>query len=614
MLKVTIVCLIYRSARFAEWVYDSARAYTPMIERGECDFLFVANDATEGVKSFLKEKSYPHVINDNEYLSQEELFDRGYGKPEYIHRVYRGWNAGIKASKTDLVVLVNSDNYFSPDWLEGLLKHYSSNRVVCSQLVERQHPRYPVFPGAIHGEFGNHPDNFDRQGFLRLAEGIRTTGVRPGGAFMPCLVSRSAIESVGMYPEGNLAGISFDHIVGYGDEVLFRRLRRRGIEQVTSLDSVVYHLKEGEMDDTRTGESVAAPRLRPYCGARTEVAATSKVGIVVTPTQQPIQLELTLESVLGQRYPNWEISVLDSGNSAAITELMSRMSARFARRSARIYSGCGDFPGAVVNEVFQSPGVDYLAVVSGSALLKPRYLEQAVSALQKDSSLNLVYSAGSEYGESFEPLPSGQFSEESLLRENVFPSVFVLRRDLWDSVGGLRPFLPLDLAFHDFYIRALPHQLQPRQIDEVLYLLGVYGRTSPGLDSRQPLGRALLVSLNPDLYKCEEVLAAHEVIADAPPAMYSVLNHLAVMFPNEGVLPLWLGLLEEKRGNKSAALRLFRSIKISQGSITWQALARLLILESEQELWGDVRKTAQALVQVKPDLPWARDIISRLEL
>lgn len=34
----------------------------------------------------------------------------GYAFPEYINRVYAGYNFGIKKSDSDIIVLVNSDN------------------------------------------------------------------------------------------------------------------------------------------------------------------------------------------------------------------------------------------------------------------------------------------------------------------------------------------------------------------------------------------------------------------------------------------------------------------------------------------------------------------------
>jgi hypothetical protein len=234
----------------ADWVHDSIYEFTPYLRRNEAEFYFVANDPTDELLVHLQQKGYRHYVNRNEVLTQEQLFEMGYGKPEYLHRVYRGWNKAILQAKGEIVVLVNSDNYFSPDWLENMLKCFSQDSIITSKLVEREHPEYGVIGGAHRGEFGRHPDDFDRQGFLDFCDKKRITGMERGGAYMPCMFSKDTAVKVGLYPEGNIAGKSFDDVVSYGDRVFFENLARMGVEHFTALDSLVYHLKEGEMADT----------------------------------------------------------------------------------------------------------------------------------------------------------------------------------------------------------------------------------------------------------------------------------------------------------------------------------------------------------------------------
>ncbi len=250
MVRISIAALIYRSTRFAEWLYEGLHKYTPALKTGEAEFFFVANDPTEAVVRFLEERGYPHFVQRNPILSDEELFSRGIGKPEYLSRVYRGYNEAIRRARGERVVLLNSDNYPSPDWLENLLKYSSRDTIACSYLVERKHPKYEVYPGAAHGEFGDHPDRFDEAGFLSMANRLRLTGLRAGGAYMPCMLYRDIALDVGLYPEGNLAGASFDQVVATGDAAFFRKMESRGIRHATALDSIVYHLKEGEMDES----------------------------------------------------------------------------------------------------------------------------------------------------------------------------------------------------------------------------------------------------------------------------------------------------------------------------------------------------------------------------
>ena len=54
MLKVSIISLIYQSSALADWVHDSVHKFTPMIDRGEAEFFFVANDPTPGLLAHLR--------------------------------------------------------------------------------------------------------------------------------------------------------------------------------------------------------------------------------------------------------------------------------------------------------------------------------------------------------------------------------------------------------------------------------------------------------------------------------------------------------------------------------------------------------------------------------
>lgn len=248
--KVSVISLIYQSAALADWVHESVHRFTPMIARGEAEFFFVANDPTPGVIAHLDDKGYSYIVNVNRRYSNEALFELGYGGPEHMSRVYRGYNQGLRHSHADYVVLVNSDNYFSPDWLENLLKYSDRTKVISSKLVERYHPTFGVFPGALHGEFGDTAATFDETAFLDFVMRTKKTGLEKGGAYMPSLFHRDIAIEAGLYPSGNVAGQSFDDVARYGDEAFFDRLNAIGVSHYTALDSISYHLKEGERADT----------------------------------------------------------------------------------------------------------------------------------------------------------------------------------------------------------------------------------------------------------------------------------------------------------------------------------------------------------------------------
>jgi hypothetical protein len=257
MTKVSIAALIYKSTIYADFVYEQVHKYTPSIKTGETNFFFVANDASEEVIQHLKTKNYPFYIQNNEMYTEEQLFNMGYGKPEYIHRVYKGWNRCITESIGEYVCLINSDMGFSENWLENLLKHVNNNNAVSSLLIERGHEIHGHFPASLNGtgsilyNCGKTPLTYDENKFITYVNNNKTANfnkITSGGVYMPIIFKKDIAIKIGMYPEGNIAGVNFNDVIDYGDRVFMRKLKENGVSHITAWDSFAYHFQQGEME------------------------------------------------------------------------------------------------------------------------------------------------------------------------------------------------------------------------------------------------------------------------------------------------------------------------------------------------------------------------------
>lgn len=300
MARVSIISLTYQSATLADWVYDSVHKFTPMISRGEAEFFFVANDPTPQLLSYLDKRGYSFVLNRNKPYTDEQLFALGYATPGYMSGVYRGYNQGILRAESDFVVLVNSDNYFSPDWLENLLKYSDRTKVISSTLVERRHPKFGVFPGAVNGEFGGTVAEFNEAAFLTFVSTTSKTGLRPGGAYMPTLFHRDIAIEAGLYPTGNVAADDFEYVARYGDEAFFDRLESLGVRHLTALDSIVYHLKEGEREDAPPVAADGEPVLAAQLTEATPYPITPTIKPVYDPLYPTPRHEALMSGLLGE--------------------------------------------------------------------------------------------------------------------------------------------------------------------------------------------------------------------------------------------------------------------------------------------------------------------------
>lgn len=254
---ISIVSLIYKSPTYAKCLWEMLQRTTPELASGEAEFFFVANDATDEVLECLEYQEIPHVRHHNPHRSEKELFALGYGKPEYLHRVYRGWNRGICDAKADCVVVLSSDHVMLPGWLCTLRDKWH-RRLALSTLTIEPARHMELFPssvgggtGAVRGDHGCGWCAFDVEGFETQAQSLVRNVMTRGGAHQPTMFSKTEVIHAGMYPEGNLHAGTFNRIKEYGDRRLFRILAQNGVEHKTYHGTVAYHFQEGEM---REGE------------------------------------------------------------------------------------------------------------------------------------------------------------------------------------------------------------------------------------------------------------------------------------------------------------------------------------------------------------------------
>ena len=229
-LKIVVICLIYKSTKYIEFVLNSFKKHTKNAE-----FLFVANDATQNVKNFLNKNNINHLIFENDDKNEH-----------YIKRVYRAWNFGGNNADGDIIVFVNSDMAFSNEWLDNLLKNLDEKKILTSRLVESG--KLESGKTAISKNFGKSYKEFDDEAFQKFVKNVKENKIVKGGLFMPCVIyKKSFIKSVG-YPIGNREETSGK--ITSGDWIYFyESLKSMGIKHYTVCDSIVYHIQEGEMDE-----------------------------------------------------------------------------------------------------------------------------------------------------------------------------------------------------------------------------------------------------------------------------------------------------------------------------------------------------------------------------
>lgn len=231
-MKISVICLIYKSIGYANFVLNSFKKYTAQYDNVK--FCFVANDPTNELITHFDNNDIPY-----------KLFRNRDPEEYYLNRVYRAWNFGGFESDSDIIVFINSDMAFSKNWLEKLLKNLRDNRIVTCRLIESGKLRSGKY--GIEKNFGQTYSEFDDESFQNFVNKVSKPKIKKGGLFMPCAIYKDSFVNSGGYPIGNRTEKNGN--ITPGDKILFyEKLFPMGIKHYTVFDSLIYHVQEGEMD------------------------------------------------------------------------------------------------------------------------------------------------------------------------------------------------------------------------------------------------------------------------------------------------------------------------------------------------------------------------------
>ena len=253
--NVEVVSLIYKSVEYLDFIYSQLREYGKA-DGWDVGIRIIANDATDAVLDKLYKLDVPFSVYNNPDPS-------GF----YVNRTLRAFNYAVRSSHYNNVCIVNSDMAFSEGWLDNLLKHHNGVNIPTSRLVEPE--AQPCGLNRVRRDFGNHLTNLDLDNFQSYVNRLAQDAVRRGGATLPAVFERARFLEAGGYPEGGVfeGGLVADDstklvyqyapdslLVFYKpSDVFFHQNvleQKYGMKTLTVYDSIVYHIGQGENNES----------------------------------------------------------------------------------------------------------------------------------------------------------------------------------------------------------------------------------------------------------------------------------------------------------------------------------------------------------------------------
>lgn len=179
-----------------------------------------------------------------------------------------------------------------------------------------------------------------------------------------------------------------------------------------------------------------------------------------------------VDSMKKQTYSNWELCLSDgSGADSPLKEILARLQAEDTRikvveneTSLRISEN--------TNAAISIATGDYIAFADHDDELAPHALYECVAALERDPQIDVLYSdedkMSMDSSRLFEPHFKPDFNIDLLCTVNYICHLFVAKRELIQTVGGLRPEYD-GAQDYDFIFRCTEQANKIHHIPKILY-------------------------------------------------------------------------------------------------------------------------------------------------
>lgn len=200
----------------------------------------------------------------------------------------------------------------------------------------------------------------------------------------------------------------------------------------------------------------------------------------IMPVYNPLEpfFDLAVQSVLSQKFSNWELCMADDGSSdPSVWPKLQAYSQANARIKIFHRSQNGHISRATNSAAALAKG-DFLAFIDQDDLLAPHCLELLTNYIEENSNTDLLYTdddkidaCGKHYAEQFKQ----DYDPYQLLSFMMMGHILCVRRSLFERLGGFRTGFEGSQDY-DFALRAIEHSRHVGHIPAIAY----HWRSLPG--------------------------------------------------------------------------------------------------------------------------------------
>ena len=251
----------------------------------------------------------------------------------------------------------------------------------------------------------------------------------------------------------------------------FRYLERNGISATVRKVNTKLGKKEASTyEQWREHYEVKPEELETQ--RQTELSLQPFFSIVVPLYRTNEQfLREMMESILAQTYTNWELCMADGSADGSLDRILQE----YAKRDKRIrYVTLAKNEGISgnTNRALAMAEGDYIVLVDHDDLVPANALFEFASALNEDSSVDVIYSDEDKVSMNgkkfFEPHFKSDFNVDLLCSMNYICHLFAVKRSLQQEIGVFDPAFD-GAQDYDFIFRCCEQAKNIRHIPKILY-------------------------------------------------------------------------------------------------------------------------------------------------
>jgi glycosyltransferase involved in cell wall biosynthesis len=191
-----------------------------------------------------------------------------------------------------------------------------------------------------------------------------------------------------------------------------------------------------------------------------------RVAVVIPCFNQGHCVDEAIQSVLAQSFQDIEIIVVNDGSTQESSQSILRQS-RW-EKTRILHTDNQGLAAARNNGIALAQG-SYILPLDADDRLAPTYIEKAVTLLDEQPRLGIVYCRAWLFGHADTEWLLPKFSVEQMLLDNCIFCAALFRRQDWQQVGGYDSTLRLGWEDYDFWLSLLELGREVYQIPEILF-------------------------------------------------------------------------------------------------------------------------------------------------